>query len=445
MRLFYFLCLPLVALVAPVGAQSAGGASVTGVVVDSLMLRPLRAATVQLVADAGPGRAPFVRAAVSDSLGRYRIDGVPDGRYLIGFLHPRLDSLGLAPPLRTLRIGAGESSVVDLALPSPLRLRVGICGGVVLADSSGVVVGVVRDAGTGRPVPGATVRGAWLELALTRTGVARHVPRLAATTGDDGSFALCGPPSAGLVELVAAHDDDNTDVIDVQVPADGVLHRDLYLGRRAGGRLRGTVVSGTTGAPVAGAAVHIVGGAETRADERGAWTLADVPTGTRLLETRAVGFDAERRVVDVLGDVPPLRSELLPLQALLDAVRVTERFSELRGNGFRARARTGPGHYITPEDIARRGGVVISDALRSSPDLEVRHGGLSTVLVMRNGNRDCRPAIFLDGVHLRGAGAAELDGLAKPHEVTGIEVYAATTVPPQFRVVPCGSVVVWTR
>jgi hypothetical protein len=67
-------------------------ATVSGVVYDSVALRPLAAATVQLV-DAD-NVAGTVRTSVTDSLGWFMFDDVADGRYLLGFLHPVLESLG---------------------------------------------------------------------------------------------------------------------------------------------------------------------------------------------------------------------------------------------------------------------------------------------------------------------------------------------------------------
>lgn len=80
----------------------APGASITGIVYDSIAGAPLAGANVQLAAADSLGR--FSGGAVSDSLGRFAIDGVPNGRYLIGFLHPMLDSLGLQPTLRAVTV-----------------------------------------------------------------------------------------------------------------------------------------------------------------------------------------------------------------------------------------------------------------------------------------------------------------------------------------------------
>ncbi|MEO7822498.1 MAG: carboxypeptidase-like regulatory domain-containing protein, partial [Gemmatimonadaceae bacterium] len=80
------------------GRPAAGqvtGATISGVVHDSIARQPLGGATIQLVTDSLPR---FIRAAVSDSLGRFALGDVPPGRYKLGFLHPLLDSLGVDAP-----------------------------------------------------------------------------------------------------------------------------------------------------------------------------------------------------------------------------------------------------------------------------------------------------------------------------------------------------------
>ena len=88
----------------PLPGQSAGGA-ISGVVYDSIARRPLPGALVQVVAVEGARH--FSNSTITDSLGRYRLSNVPGGRFMLGFLHPLLDSLGIEPSalqIRTWRI-----------------------------------------------------------------------------------------------------------------------------------------------------------------------------------------------------------------------------------------------------------------------------------------------------------------------------------------------------
>ena len=144
----------------PLRAQtSAAPARVQGIVFDSLGNRPLGGATVQVL-ESPPGRSSY--AAVTDSLGRFQIDSVRPGSYLAGFLHPLLDSIGVVAPYDSIEVHAGATASVALAVPSGRRIAGAICGEnrakdkagrAGSADSVGMIVGHVRDAGTGAPMP----------------------------------------------------------------------------------------------------------------------------------------------------------------------------------------------------------------------------------------------------------------------------------------------------
>jgi hypothetical protein len=475
MRLRPLLLLALFALATsrssaqtPSDTPAAPGATITGVVRDSIARAPLAGAIVQLVAADGADRAG--RTVMADSLGRFTIGDVAAGRYALGFFHPMLDSLGLEPTLREVTVAERQSVRADLGTPSPARLRAAICGAQALADSSGIVVGIVRDARDGEPAASAEVLGQWTELSFTATGLVRSRPRLVATTKEKGWFALCGVPSAGLMALSASRGADSTDVIDLQLPSDGFLRHDLYLGaartivsaapadsmapaprrmRTGDGRLSGVVVSAAEGRPLGGARVGIADGPQTRANDRGEWTLADAPVGTRLLEVRAVGFYPERRSVNVVAGAPPVRVALMTLKAVLDTVRVTAaRVRDRHLSGFEQRRHTSLGRYITREDIARRQPVVTSDLLRMTPGLQVARGESGENLVtMRSafGGR-CDPNVYIDGYLMKLLGAEDLDAYVRPDDIAGIEVYTGV-VPPQFEpgISGCGSIAIWTR
>lgn len=187
---------------APDTTSNVTGASVSGIVRDSIAHAPLAGAVVQLVASDNPAR--FGRTANTDSTGRFVFNDVPDGSYTLGFFHPVLDSLGVEAPLKAVSVAGQKSVETELAIPSPIRLRAAICGKPPKGDSSALIVGVVRDAATGTPASGVTVSGEWVEFSFRRTGIQRRVPRIVATTSENGWFAMCNVPSAGTVALIAS-------------------------------------------------------------------------------------------------------------------------------------------------------------------------------------------------------------------------------------------------
>ena len=50
-------------------------------------------------------------------------------------------------------------------------------------------------------------------------------------------------------------------------------------------------------------------------------TLAEAPTGTRMLEVHALGYYPERRRVDVVASSAPIEVKLSTLKAVLDTVK----------------------------------------------------------------------------------------------------------------------------
>ncbi len=445
-----------------VDRSRAGNAMVYGVVHDSIAGQPLTAAVVQLVVD--DSLANFGRTIVSDTNGRYSFDDVPAGRYTIGFFHPMLDSLGLEPMLRAIVVTGGGPVRADLAIPSPSRLRTAICGAPTAQSPGAVLIGSVRDAHGRAPAAGVTVIAEWVELTFGTGGMTRRMPRRLATTRESGWFSICNVPGPGVLMLMASRGGDSTAAVEVQMPAAGVQRRELYLGTArviavgdsarplhlGDGRLSGSVRATTDGRPLAGAQVGIVGGPQTRANERGEWFLTDAPPGTRLLEVRAVGFYPERRTVDIVDSVAPLRVALATFKSVLDTMKINaSRTVDQNLMGFQARRRSSVGRFLGPSDIAARMPIVTSELFRSVPGLFLdRTMDAEEKVMMRGLFEDrCEPAIYINGQWMNALTSADLDGYIRPAEIAGIEVYMAGQVPAQFQpgLGGCGSLVFWMK
>jgi hypothetical protein len=468
-----FVHIVLLTLLAPGAAaqtrHSAGraaGATVSGVVRDSIARVPLAGAVVQLVAVDGMPR--FGRSTTSDSLGRYTLTDIPEGRFQIGFLHAMLDSLGLEPSVREVEVVGSEPVRVDLGTPSPARLREAICGPRTPENPGSAVAGVVRDSRDGSPAGGVDVIGEWIELDFGPSGMRMRTPRLVATTEANGWFALCNVPSPGVVSVMAWRGADSTDLVEVKLTSEDFVRRELYLGpsrtepvgdtlgrsdslatprrfRRGDGHLSGTVVT-AQGQPLAGAQVNLLNGPRTRTNERGQWTLLNAPLGTRLLEVRAISYYPDRRAVNVVAGAGPVRVVLLTLKAVLDTVRVTAARLADHGSGFETRRRTmGIGRFLTREDIAKRAVMSTSDLFRTVPGIRVE-----TEIVMKSAFDDCWPSLYIDNNLVSKTDAAltpiDIDAWVRPNEIAGIEIYF-DQVPPQFQraLTGCGSIVIWTR
>ena len=113
MRLALIPALLFASLAASAQTPAASGAVIRGVVFDSLEMRGLAGATVQIADATGK---PWTKSVPTDSSGRFAVDDVPIGTYLIGFFHSKLDSLAIATT--TFR--------ADVRTTQPLDVRLGV-------------------------------------------------------------------------------------------------------------------------------------------------------------------------------------------------------------------------------------------------------------------------------------------------------------------------------
>lgn len=460
----------LVSLLAAVGATDVSGqataGAISGVVYDSIARRPLPGALVQVVAIEGARH--FSNSTVTDSLGRYRLSNVPGGRFMLGFLHPLLDSLGIEPLLHEVVVEPNRAVRSDLAVPSPARMRAAICGAPDDSSRGGAIIGVVRDARDRAPVARVAVTTEWIELSLGREGMTSRIARQVDSTRDNGWFAVCNVPSPGTLVISAARGAESTDRVEIDFSAASFARRELYVGvsqavtsadsvrrqRTGNGQLRGVVVAAGSGRPLASAQVGITDGAWTTANSRGEWSMDAAPTGTRVLQVRAVGYYPQRVIVDVVDGAEPITTALPTMQSVLDTVRVAASRLTRVTRGFEERRLTGNGKFLTQEDVIRRHPLVTSDLFHTVAGLQVEQASEKRVLMNGMFGDRCFPAVYIDGLYMSDLSADDIDGIVRPDEVAGIEVYTGAFVPAQFtrglagigRVgEPCGSIVIWTR
>lgn len=216
------------------------------------------------------------------------------------------------------------------------------------------------------------------------------------------------------------------------------------------GRIGG-VVRDSAGARIVGAQVSVSGTAlfaETGLDGR--FGFARVPVGTVHLDVRRLGFRARSLDAHVgANDSTWLDVVLSPISASLPAVIVRERHEpyDARLAGFNARRARRVGHFITREEIVRRGGNGMIDLLRAEPSVRVtRLRGVGRSIVMRGMN--CAPLVVIDGFPAS-AGPVDLD-MIDPSTVEGIEIYSSSSSVPSELIGPrgleqCGVIAIWSH
>jgi hypothetical protein len=458
----------------PASATAQG--RITGTVFDSLSTRgPLANATVVLVERS--------RYATTDSLGRFRIDSVPDGHYTVGFMHALLDSLELEVPVVPVDVSAGSPVAVTLFTPSPAAVYAGICPGAHDTET-GVIVGHVRDVDNRSPLANATVSTDWTEFTVTGGRSARHRLRVTAKTDARGVYLLCGVPTevsldvatdlagfiAGPTTLLLA--DRLISRVDFALSQRDSAARDVLLndtsktadGRLGTASLRG-VILGADGKPVGNAAVGVLGTTRSaHTDNAGAFRIDHIPAGTRTIEVKSLGVSPISFSVDfatnaTLDSTLSVSRLAQPLKSV-DIKGARESSASLMASeGFETRRLQALGKFVTETELARHPSSDLAAILASVQGLHVeytRSGGMPYL----HGTRGtyCIPNYFLDGQPFAVDGAeppraqrpfTALSAQVLPGAIKGIEIYANPgTVPAQYDLgssTGCGSIVIWTR
>ena len=444
---------------------------VQGVVFDSINTRPLGGAMVQLI-ELPPGRG--AHTALSDSLGRFQMDSVSPGSYMAGFLHPLLDSIGIEAANENVQVLEGAPLRISLAVPSARHLARTICGNGKAAgkadhsgvdDSLGMIVGHVRDAGTGAALPGTAVTLQWQTLELGAGTAHTEQRSLRATTIGEGWFAMCGL-QIGEYQLHAEHGHQETGLLDVAIHPRDIVRLSLVASSDTGAATGDSTSKGSATlsgivtahdkCPLEGAQVVVDGSmASAITDAQGAFRLSGLPDGTRMAEARALGYAPVRVQVELSHSVASTVSIVMSKQvATLDAVTVYgtrgRRIRDL--TGFLDRRNHGFGHFLTQAQIDQANAFTTCDLLRRVPGVNVRDAGAggctanirgATSGGLTHGAHLCEPTVYQDNMPFSGT-LSEFSQSLSPHDIMGIEVYSTGTQPPQFQG-SCGVIIIWTK
>ena len=438
------------ALSHPAVAQPAGTGRLAGVVFDSTLMQPLADAQVQLLSADRAG----TRSTRTDARGRFHVDSLGAGTWVVAALHPRLDSLGVEQLSRGVEVRGRGTSRVELTVPALRTMVARVCSRAEAEDSTGYVRGALRGVLAGSADAGGTVRFTWAEVEITAAGVRRALASVEATADGEGRYLACGVPPGVPLQVRAWRGADSTGVLEFAMPASGIAALELAVGPAQGtGRVTGRVRQ-PSGQPLDGARVSVWGsGREARSGDDGRYDLAGLPLGSYTLEVRAIGFQPYRAMVAVRpGDGEPM-SVQLERAATLDTVQVRARRARLLGpdmEEFERRRRQGFGRFFDGEQLGQLGVSRISDLFWQVPGMRVATGGpQGDRLFMRAGmlGSECTPEIFVDRMRL--PPEFPLDMAARLADIRAVEVYTrAMQTPPEFApngASGCGAVVVWTK
>lgn len=453
-------------------SSPAVSAVVSGIVYDSIAGRPIPGVRVEFV-NANDPAGGRIFSAVSDSSGRYTVRDLLPGRYIAGFFHVGLDTLGFdnPPKLVTLTTAAHR---VDLATPSVKTLMSVLCPARDPNDSSGLLVGHIRDTETRTPIARATVLVEWREVELDALGIRHRDRDVTARSGENGWFGVCGLPGDAALQVRAVHGQDSSGYVEVELPPSSLRHVGFHVGGaalvpvpaqdstaggtsappmawRGGGRLSGTVRD-PRGQPIAGAHALVWGSSLTATtSDRGTFSLENLPGGTQTLEVSVIGFVPARTIVHLAESRPAtVDVSLVKAPTMLEAMTIRDQATYSRQLvEFERRRRAGVGTFLTSAAMENQRHQRLSDVLRRVPGVILEDFKGRTQVLMRGSGTladpmFCTPTLYIDR-------ARDISGdfdLLRVDDIAAIEVYPRPAERP-FEFVDqrnaCGAIVVWTR
>ena len=436
-----------------------------GVATDSVHGEPLVGALIQVE---GTGRI-----GATDSLGRFLIDSIKPGSYRLIVDHPMLDTLGITLVSAPMAFDVNSVTRTQLAVPSAEYLTALFCPAARRTLGPGALVGRVREPDTDEPAVGARVSIVWYDPdipGLPANLRIKKTPRVRETVvAVDGTYKLCGLPTTYEGKLQAQRKDGG---VTAEVPvsqSEGVLAlRSMSVAalpkiastdtgappvvRKGSARVFGRVLN-ASGAPVAGARVGLMGvSAATITRANGDFVLDSLPSGTQAIVVRQLGYKPTEQTIELSARAPARVTVKLgifvPELSPVEVVSARDQGLQKVGFSDRKRSSTG-GYFMDPDQIEKRRAQLFSDLLRTVPGIRVNMIGNQAQLVSTRsaaGGGGC-VTVWVDGAEWKQLDAGDVDSFVRPGEISAIEVYPGTNVPPQFSTIgqSCAAVVAWTK
>ena len=168
--------------------------------------------------------------------------------------------------------------------------------------------------------------------------------------------------------------------------------RTLLLSGADSGTKGNATVSGRVileGSPTnAGSRVEVVGtDVVALTNDKGEFTLRNLPSGSQMLLARHLGFGAETVPVDLSSREPKQVTIKLPKYvAVIEPVIVRARhIASLDKVGFTARQKSGAGYFLDPDQIQRMHPQRLTDILRNVPGLRIGYTNQGEVVSSTRG------------------------------------------------------------
>jgi hypothetical protein len=200
----------------------------------------------------------------------------------------------------------------------------------------------------------------------------------------------------------------------------------------------------------AGSRVELVGtDIVAMTNDEGEFTMRNLPSGSKVLLARHLGFGAETIPVDLSSREQRRVTIKLPkFLAIMDPVLVIARRSAaLDRVGFTQRKKSGSGYYIGPDRLENMHPNSVTDILRQVPGLRVSYGPDGDVVSSSRGFRNGCVNYFLDDMPWQSFAPGDITRFVTGSEVVAVEVYQDANTPAQYMYAggSCITIVLWTR
>jgi hypothetical protein len=413
--------------------------TIHGIVFDSLLHQPIPNATVQ--ADDG------ANSTSTDKEGRFTLISPTTIRKVTVF-HDFLDRSGLGSLQADVTPQTSRAMMI-MSTPSLATIWGRLCPGMTLEKGrNGIVFGTVRAADAKTRLYGAQVRVTWdFNAPGTRGAAAR-----ASDTKTDvtGSYYACGAPPNNNVYVAGYSSTLKSGAI--TVPGDTLPLRrvDLVLGEVGKtSSIRG-IVRDPNHQPLVGATIDVDGvDASAKTDANGRFRIASLPTGSRTIAVRALGFAPMFQTVTVLEqDNEEVQVDMLA--TALRGVNVTAKNVSPLQLDYEQRKREGFGTFKDSTEIVRHTSIRsifqgIPSLVITGPDAQnfFLYTPIQT-MATDNPAGGCPANVYIDG---NLSDTRVLVTLAK-EQIAAIEVYIRQEFAPARYIMltnNCGIVLVWTK
>jgi hypothetical protein len=459
----------------PLHAQQSALGRLEGTIKEKIESRSVRAALVSLLR-LDPETSHTI-SAKPDARGRFQVDSLPAGRYLIQISSPMLDSLELALPAVELSVPSGQTVRAEYTLPFGEKLRDAVCQGTQLGPGKAAVAGRAIDADTEQPIAGANVVASWTHITVDQKARQLLFQKrgVVVRAGPHGEYRMCGVPSGNKLSLQVQHQGRASAVVRLAVSDDeGAVVRDLSISprtastiaafdsvehlaaatprdsTRAEQQLTGTsTLAGTvrrlTGEPVPGVHVRVHDARSSAVtDTAGKFVITSLPAGTQVLFVRHLGYPLMEIPVELRSGKTVDQIVLLVRPVALDSIRVVAQRSEYPE--FESNRRTNSfGQFLTEKDIAERHAAETADLFANVLGFTAFGRGLSA-RVVSNSSLGRLPECRTANIVVEGAERLEINDV-HPSLIAGIEAYSdASFVPARFAGrAACGVIVIWLK